>query len=81
MPLQLSELCEEFGCLPSVLEAELERTPIGLLWDIVAHRRYARLKAEYDSLSAAGDKRVSDKRFREVARMEIRLMKERYGIQ
>lgn len=49
----ISRLCEEFSCLPSQAEAELRRTPIGLLHDILELRLYARSKALYDAATTA----------------------------
>lgn len=51
----MSRLCEEFGCLPSQVEAELATAhgweAIGILLD----RAYARAKALFDGARSADD--------------------------
>lgn len=74
----LSIVCDEFHCDPLRAEEVLERTPMGVVLDIIAHRQYGRLKAEYDALCKAGDKRCSDSRFDPVIRMEWQLFKEQH---
>lgn len=40
LTLWLSRMCEAFHCLPSAIEAEWQRTPIGFLEEIVEARAY-----------------------------------------
>lgn len=44
----VSRMCEEFGCLPSQIEAEIKRLPVGFLDEVLEARRFAELKAAYD---------------------------------
>ena len=54
MAFWISRVCEEFGCLPSAAEAELNRQPVGWLEEIIEARRYAETKRAFDG---AKDKR------------------------
>jgi len=51
----VSRVCEEFGCLPSAAIRELEEMPVGLVFDVMALRSYARTKDRVDAAKKASD--------------------------
>lgn len=51
----VSRLCEEFGCLPSQAQEELEDGDLGLLVTILEMRTYARAKAMVDQAERQAD--------------------------
>lgn len=47
--MYIGRLSEEFGgALPSVIEAELDRLPVGFLERVIEYRAYAAAKSRYD---------------------------------
>ncbi len=47
LSLWVSRMCEAFSCLPSEIEAEWQRLPVGFLEDIVESRAYERAYSFY----------------------------------